>query len=164
MAHDSTDNPDDARTRKSPRGAAADAPPESLAPPDLDPATTAGEDEDDALLPDILEESGAVGEEPLATGHEAIERAVRLAPTSPGVYRMLSANADVLYVGKAKNVKKRLSNYARQSAPLSSRMSGSRASSSSSPPVVAGSRSGGVSLAAAEGSLRARSSGLSGES
>ncbi|MBR0882781.1 excinuclease ABC subunit C [Bradyrhizobium japonicum] len=122
MAHDSTDNPDDARARKSPRGMTADAPPESLAPPDLDPATTAGEDEDDALLPDILEESGAVGEEPLATGHEAIERAVRLAPTSPGVYRMLSANADVLYVGKAKNVKKRLSNYARQSAPQPARI------------------------------------------
>ncbi|MBR0818463.1 excinuclease ABC subunit UvrC [Bradyrhizobium liaoningense] len=122
MVHDSTDNPDDARARKPPRGATADAPPESLTPPDLDPATTTGEDEDDALLPDILEESGAVGEEPLATGHEAIERAVRLAPTSPGVYRMLSANADVLYVGKAKNVKKRLSNYARQSAPQPARI------------------------------------------
>src|SRR5689334_9518001 len=115
MVHDSNDNPDD-RARKSPPPAAGDV------PPDLDPATTGGEDEDDARLPDILEESGAVGEEPLATGHEAIERAVRLAPTSPGVYRMLSANADVLYVGKAKNVKKRLSNYARQSAPQPARI------------------------------------------
>ncbi|MGY3426664.1 excinuclease ABC subunit C [Bradyrhizobium sp. F1.13.4] len=53
---------------------------------------------------------------------EAIERAVRLAPTSPGVYRMLNASADVLYVGKAKNVKKRLSNYARQSAPQPARI------------------------------------------
>lgn len=121
MAHDSTDNPDDARARKSPRRATTDAPPESLAP-DLDPATTGGEDEDDARLPDILEESGAVGEGPLATGHEAIERAVRFAPTSPGVYRMLNANADVLYVGKAKNVKKRLSNYARQNAPQPARI------------------------------------------
>ncbi|OPY99352.1 excinuclease ABC subunit C [Bradyrhizobium sacchari] len=115
MVHDSTDNPDE-RARKLPRVAASDA------PPDLDPATTGGDDEDDARLPDLLEESGAVGEGPLATGHEAIERAVRLAPTSPGVYRMLSANADVLYVGKAKNVKKRLSNYARQSAPQPARI------------------------------------------
>ncbi|MHC2624903.1 excinuclease ABC subunit C [Bradyrhizobium huanghuaihaiense] len=121
MVHDSTDNPDD-RARKSPHTAANDAPPGGPAAPDVDPATTGGDDEDDALLPDILEESGAVGEEPLATGHEAIERAVRLAPTSPGVYRMLNANADVLYVGKAKNVKKRLSNYARQSAPQPARI------------------------------------------
>jgi excinuclease ABC subunit C len=35
---------------------------------------------------------------------------------------MLNANADVLYVGKAKNVKKRLSNYARQSAPQPARI------------------------------------------
>lgn len=127
MVHDSTDNPDDARARKPARGAATGAPPlpqeTETAPPDLDPATTAiGEDEDEARLPDILEETGAVGEEPLATGHEAIERAVRLAPTSPGVYRMLNANADVLYVGKAKNVKKRLSNYARQNAPQPARI------------------------------------------
>lgn len=125
MVHDSTDNPDD-RARKSPRAASSDVPPQETshetAPPDLDPATSGGDDEDDGRLPDILEESGAIGEEPLATGHEAIERAVRLAPTSPGVYRMLSANADVLYVGKAKNVKKRLSNYARQSAPLPARI------------------------------------------
>ncbi|MBR0841877.1 excinuclease ABC subunit UvrC [Bradyrhizobium liaoningense] len=122
MVHDSTDNPDDARARKASRPAAADAPPERPAPPDIDPASADGDDEDDARLPDILEESGAVGEGPLATGHEAIERAVRLAPTSPGVYRMLNANADVLYVGKAKNVKKRLSNYARQSAPQPARI------------------------------------------
>lgn len=122
MVHDSTDNPDDARAHKPPPAATADVPPDGLTPPDLDPAAAAGDDEDDARLPDILEESGAIGEGPLASGHEAIERAVRLAPTSPGVYRMLSANADVLYVGKAKNVKKRLSNYARQSAPQPARI------------------------------------------
>ncbi|MBR0741681.1 excinuclease ABC subunit UvrC [Bradyrhizobium liaoningense] len=120
MVHDSPDNPDDARARKPVRATAPDVPAD--APPDLDPATSGGDEEDDARLPDILEESGAVGEGPLATGHEAIERAVRLAPTSPGVYRMLNANADVLYVGKAKNVKKRLSNYARQSAPQPARI------------------------------------------
>jgi excinuclease ABC subunit C len=49
----------------------------------------------------------------LAVGRAAIERAVKLAPTSPGVYRMLNAANDVLYVGKAKSVKKRLASYAR---------------------------------------------------
>jgi len=35
---------------------------------------------------------------------------------------MLNANKDVLYVGKAKSVKKRLSNYARLSAPQPARI------------------------------------------
>jgi excinuclease ABC subunit C len=122
MDHDSTDNPENARARKPRRGLTAEAPRQDLAPPDLDPATTSSEDEDDARLPDILEETGAVGEGPLASGHAAIERAVRLAPTSAGVYRMLNANNDVLYVGKAKNVKKRLSNYARVGAPQPARI------------------------------------------
>ncbi|GLR86989.1 excinuclease ABC subunit UvrC [Bradyrhizobium iriomotense] len=122
MNHDSSDTPDTARARKVRRGAAPDATPQELTPPDVDPATNGSDDEDEARLPDILEEAGAVGEGPLATGHDAIERAVRLAPTSAGVYRMLNANNDVLYVGKAKNVKKRLSNYARQSAPQPARI------------------------------------------
>src|ERR1700761_9064168 len=92
---------------------AADAPPE-------EPAGT--DDDDDARLPEPAEELAeetfeAGGENRLAVGHAAIERAVRLAPTSPGVYRMLSATSDVLYVGKAKNVRKRLTSYARVNAP-----------------------------------------------
>ncbi len=47
---------------------------------------------------------------------------MRLAPTSPGVYRMLNAANDVLYVGKAKNVRKRLSSYARVNAPQPARI------------------------------------------
>ena len=64
----------------------------------------------------------AIAEGPLAVGHAAIENAVRLAPTSPGVYRMLNAANDVLYVGKAKNVRKRLSSYARVNAPQPARI------------------------------------------
>ncbi len=47
---------------------------------------------------------------------------MRLAPTSPGVYRMLNAANDVLYVGKAKNVRKRLASYARANAPQPARI------------------------------------------
>ena len=90
---------------------------------DLDPATSAAEEDDEARLPEVPEEPAeAVAEGPLAIGHAAIENAVRLAPTSPGVYRMLNAASDVLYVGKAKNVRKRLASYARVNAPLPARI------------------------------------------
>ena len=81
---------------------------------DVDPATIETDEDDEARLPEMPDESAdAVGEGTLAVCRAAIEHAVRLAPTSPGVYRMLNAAHDVLYVGKAKNVRKRLSSYAR---------------------------------------------------
>jgi len=48
----------------------------------------------------------------LAEGVLVIEKYLETMPTSPGVYRMLSAKGDVLYVGKAKNLKKRVVTYA----------------------------------------------------
>ncbi len=81
---------------------------------DLDPALVVAEEEDEGRLPDSVDDAQAfAGEGALATGRAAIERAVKLAPTAPGVYRMLNAASDVLYVGKAKSVRKRLASYAR---------------------------------------------------
>jgi excinuclease ABC subunit C len=117
MDQDSTENPKAPGPRTARHGSQPDLPPQDAATADIDPATAPAEDDDEALLPELPEMPGeAVPEGPLAIGHAAIEQAVRLAPTSPGVYRMLNAANDVLYVGKAKNVRKRLASYARVAA------------------------------------------------
>ena len=45
-------------------------------------------------------------------GAELISEFVKKLPNSPGVYRMLNSKGDVLYVGKAKSLKKRVTAYA----------------------------------------------------
>jgi excinuclease ABC subunit C len=128
MDTDKTDRPKAPGPRTAEAGPTADLPPQdrasqALSPPDLDPATSPAEEDEEARLPDLQEDTTEpVAEGPLAIGHAAIENAVRLAPTSPGVYRMLNAANDVLYVGKAKNVRKRLTSYARVNAPQPARI------------------------------------------
>ena len=57
----------------------------------------------------------------LAAGLETVRKAVAIMPQSPGVYRMLDAAGEPLYVGKAKNLKKRVTSYV-NAAALSGRL------------------------------------------
>jgi excinuclease ABC subunit C len=82
---------------------------------DIDPASELVEEDDEQSLPDReeLELGDQQAGGTLAAGRAALIRHAKLAPSAPGVYRMLDREGEVLYVGKAKNIRKRITSYTR---------------------------------------------------
>jgi excinuclease ABC subunit C len=95
-----------------PGGTALIAPATAAGPAEA-PATAVGE-------PDVcsgvdLAPNDSEGSRSVEHGSGVIRRFWEHAPAGPGVYRMIGAGHDVLYVGKAKNVRKRIASYMRTS-------------------------------------------------
>ena len=83
---------------------------------DLDPEIELQDDEEDSTLPadeEVVDDGARPSADTL--GRTAIARFAQLAPAAPGVYRMIDAKGDVLYVGKAKNIRNRILAYQRAS-------------------------------------------------
>ena len=84
---------------------------------DIEPEIEIVEEDEESSLPEAEESDASAAdgqvEDSLAAGRAAILRYAKLAPSQPGVYRMIDARGDVLYVGKAKNVRNRIRAYAR---------------------------------------------------
>ena len=84
---------------------------------DIEPEIEIVEEDEESSLPQAEESDVSAAddqvEDSLAAGRAAILRYAKLAPSQPGVYRMIDARGDVLYVGKAKNVRNRIRAYAR---------------------------------------------------
>jgi excinuclease ABC subunit C len=83
-------------------------------PKDIDPSTELIEEDEEQSLPELdagIDLAAASGS--LPAGRDAILRYSKLAPSSPGVYRMIDGKGDVLYVGKAKNIRRRIVAYGR---------------------------------------------------
>ncbi len=63
--------------------------------------------------PETPSSGEAEGQAPSPRGVEVVRAQVPLLPNTPGVYRMLGERGDILYVGKARSLRKRVAAYTR---------------------------------------------------
>jgi excinuclease ABC subunit C len=95
-----------------PRSAVAETPPDDIPPEGLPDEASVPAEED--LLALVDEGVGETQPSSLARGVEVIKTHLRHAPNGPGVYRMLGQDSEVLYVGKARSIRKRIASYTRE--------------------------------------------------
>ena len=92
---------------------ADDLPPGATLAADAPPENGEGEAEEALALPEV-EEAPEAAPASIARGVEVIKAHIRHAPPGPGVYRMIAQDGEVLYVGKARSIRKRIASYTRE--------------------------------------------------
>jgi excinuclease ABC subunit C len=89
------------------------ASPDADLPEDIALDEELSEDSAEELLPLDLSDEAEAAPASVLRGAAVIRAHLKHAPKGPGVYRMIAENKEVLYVGKARSIRKRIASYAR---------------------------------------------------